>query len=68
MVSRLQDYAQNAIREITRQINVGQNFIKTGLFMETGIGAWLGARKTMWALGTQFPLPTQLNLKKTISS
>lgn len=69
MVSRLQDYAQNAIREITRQINVGQNFIKTGLpCQETGIGAWLGARKTMWALGTQFPLPTQLNLKKTISS
>ena len=26
------------------------------------------ARKTMWALGMQFPLPTQLNLKKTISS
>ena len=69
MISILQDYAKNAIREITGQINVGQNFIKTGLpCQEMGIGAWLGARKTMQALGTQFPLPTQLNLKKTISS
>ena len=69
MILRLQDDAQNAIREITGQINVGQDFIKTGLPCQgTGIRAWLGAPKTTQALGMQFPSPTQLNLKKTISS
>ena len=65
MISRLQDDAQNAIREITGQINVGENFIKTGLPCQ---GTGIGAPKTMQALGMQFPSPTQLNLKKAISS
>lgn len=68
MISRLQDYAQNAIREITRQINVGQNFIKTGLpCQETGIGAWLGPEKQCGHLEcSSLCLPSSTSRKQSV--
>ena len=68
MISRLQDYAQNAIREITGQINVGQNFIKTGLpCQETGIGAWLGPEKQCGHLEcSSLCLPSSTSRKQSV--